>query len=146
MENSLYTPSEVLDNNINGEVTKANLPLGKMILLGLLAGAFIAIGGAASNVAVHDISNVGLARTLAGAIFPVGLMLVVLVGGELFTGNCLMLMAYFDKKISGLSFIRNLVIVYISNLVGALIIDALLFFSGQFNYITRCCDCKWYFM
>ena len=98
MENSLYTPSEVLDNNINGEVTKANLPLGKMILLGLLAGAFIAIGGAASNVAVHDISNVGLARTLAGAIFPVGLMLVVLVGGELFTGNCLMLMAYFEKK------------------------------------------------
>lgn len=47
MENSLYTPSEVLDNNINAEVTKANLPLGKMILLGLLAGAFIAIGGAA---------------------------------------------------------------------------------------------------
>ena len=134
MENSLYTPSEVLDNNINAEVTKANLPLGKMILLGLLAGAFIAIGGAASNVAVHNISNVGLARTLAGAIFPVGLMLVVLVGGELFTGNCLMLMAYFDKKISGSSILRNLIIVYISNLVGALIIDVLLFFSGQFNY------------
>jgi len=64
-----------------------------------MAGAFIAFGGAASNVAVHDISNVGLARTLAGVIFPVGLMLVVLVGGELFTGNCLMIMARMDKKI-----------------------------------------------
>ena len=62
MENSLYTPSEVLDNNINGEVTKANLPLGKMILLGLLAGAFIAIGGAASNVAVHDRSGKNTGR------------------------------------------------------------------------------------
>ena len=134
MENNFNTPAQVIDSSINGQVTKANLPLGKMILLGILAGAFIAIGGAASNVAVHNIPNVGLARTLAGAIFPVGLMLVVLVGGELFTGNCLMLMALMDKKISVSSMIRNLVVVYFSNLVGALIIDILLFYSGQFNY------------
>lgn len=134
MENNFNTPAQVVDSSINGQVTKANLPLGKMILLGMLAGAFIAIGGAASNVAVHNIPNVGLARTLAGAIFPVGLMLVVLVGGELFTGNCLLLMALMDKKISVSSMIRNLVVVYFSNLVGALIIDVLLFYSGQFNY------------
>lgn len=134
MENNFNTPAQVVDSSINGQVAKANLPLGKMILLGILAGAFIAIGGAASNVAVHNIPNVGLARTLAGAIFPVGLMLVVLVGGELFTGNCLMLMALMDKKISVSSMIRNLVVVYFSNLVGALIIDVLLFYSGQFNY------------
>lgn len=134
MERNFHTPAEVVDQSINGQVTKANLPLGKMILLGILAGAFIAIGGAASNVAVHDIPNIGLARTLAGAIFPVGLMLVVLVGGELFTGNCLMLMARLNKKITTLAMIRNLVVVYLSNLVGALIIDVLLFYSGQFNY------------
>lgn len=134
MEKSFHTPLEVVNNNIEGQVTKANLPLLRMILLGIMAGAFIALGGVASNVAVHNISNVGLARTLAGAIFPVGLMLVVLVGGELFTGNCLMIMAYMDKKIKVSQMVRNLVVVYISNLIGALIIDFLVFYSGQFNY------------
>lgn len=134
MESNFNTPTQVVDNCINGQINKANLPLVKMILLGIMAGAFIAFGGAASNVAVHDISNVGLARTLAGVIFPVGLMLVVLVGGELFTGNCLMIMARMDKKISTISMLRNMIVVYISNLVGALIIDVLVFFSGQFDY------------
>lgn len=134
MQNNFHTPAEIINNNINGEITKANLPIGKMILLGIMAGAFIAIGGAASNVAVHNITNVGIARTLAGTIFPVGLMLVVLVGGELFTGNCLMLMAFLDKKITAFSLLRNLITVYLSNLMGALIIDVLIFFSGQLDY------------
>ena len=132
--NFYYTPAKMFQNMIEAEVTKAKLPTRKMILLGILAGAFIAIGGAASNVAVHNISNVGLARTLAGAIFPVGLMLVVLVGGELFTGNCLMIMAYLDKKFPLSALLRNLVTVYFSNLIGALAVDVLLFFSGQLNY------------
>lgn len=134
MESLFNKPSEIIDANINGEITKANLPALKMTLLGILAGAFIAIGGMASNVAVHNISNVGIARTLAGAIFPVGLMLVVLVGGELFTGNCLMIMANIDKKIKVSQICRNLVIVYFANLVGALVIDVLVLFSGQLDF------------
>ncbi|MBQ1688847.1 MAG: formate/nitrite transporter family protein [Lachnospiraceae bacterium] len=133
-ENQFYTPAQVVDHSIQGQVTKANLPLGKMLLLGILAGAFIAIGGTASSVAAHNITNVGVARTVAGAIFPVGLMLVILVGGELFTGNCLLIMAALDKKITTLAVIRNLVLVYLSNFVGAFIIDLLVFYSGQFNY------------
>lgn len=136
MERNFLTPNEVVEQNMAGQITKANLPTGKMILLGILAGAFIAIGGAASNVAVHNISNVGLARTLAGAIFPVGLMLVLLVGGELFTGNCLMIMAYVKKQITGKLLLRNLVIVYFTNLIGAFIIDILIFFSGQLDYTS----------
>ncbi len=134
MESNFHSPLEIADNNIKSGIAKANLPLVKMILLGIMAGAFIALGGVASNVAVHNIENVGLARTLAGAIFPVGLMLVVFTGSELFTGNCLMLTALLDKKIKALQIIRNLVVVYFSNLVGALIIDLLVFYSGQFNY------------
>lgn len=134
MDKNFYTPLEVVNSSIDGQVTKANLPLAKMILLGMMAGAFIALGGVASNVAVHNIANVGLARTLAGAIFPVGLMLVVLVGGELFTGNCMLIMACMDKKIKVSQMIRNLTVVYLSNLIGALIIDILVFYSGQFNY------------
>ena len=74
------------------------MPLGKMILLGIMAGAFIALGGATSSTAAHAIDNVGLARFVAGIIFPVGLMIIVFVGGELFTGNCLIVMDVVGKK------------------------------------------------
>lgn len=134
MGNNFNAPEEVIRGNINAGVTKAERPLGQMIMMGIMAGAFIALGGACSNVAVHGIADVGLSRTLAGAIFPVGLMLIVLVGGELFTGNCLIAMAVLDRKTTPGKMVRNLVTVYCSNLVGALIIDFLIFFSGQLNY------------
>ena len=87
MEQHFNTPAEVIDNNMKAGEGKAHLPLGKMILLGIMAGAFIALGGATSSTAAHAIDNVGLARFVAGIIFPVGLMIIVFVGGELFTGN-----------------------------------------------------------
>lgn len=134
MDNNFNTPKEVISGNISGGKVKGNLPLGKMILLGIMAGAFIAIGGATSNTAVHDISNVGIARTLAASIFPVGLMMIVFCGGELFTGNCMMSMAVMDKKINFLQMLRNLVVVYMSNFVGAMIIDFLIVYSGNLDY------------
>lgn len=130
----LNTPKEIIEGNMNGAVTKANLKLTKMIALGIMAGMFIALGGATSNTAVHAINNVGLARTLAGVIFPVGLLMIVLVGGELFTGNCLMVMSAIDKRIKVSQLIRNLVVVFISNLTGSLIIDFLIFYSGNLDY------------
>ena len=130
----MNNPKEIIEANMNGAVNKANLPLARMIVLGLMAGMFIALGGAISNTAVHDIANVGLARTLAGVIFPVGLLMIILVGGELFTGNCLMIMATMNKRIKVSGLIRNLVIVYFSNLIGSLIIDVLIFYSGNLDY------------
>lgn len=130
----MNTPKEIIELNMNGAVGKANLKLSKMIALGIMAGMFIAIGGATSNTAVHGIADVGLARTLAGVIFPVGLLMIVLVGGELFTGNSLMIMAAMDKRIKVSLFIRNLVVVYLSNLVGSLIIDFLVCYSGNLDY------------
>ena len=134
MENNFNSPDQVILGNIKTGVVKAERSIPQMVLLGIMAGAFIALGGATSNVAVHGIKDVGLSRALAGAIFPVGLMLIVFVGGELFTGNCLISMAVLDKKTSIGKMIRNLVIVYFSNLLGALIIDFLIFFSGELNY------------
>lgn len=134
MENHFNSPQEVIQGNINAGVVKTERKLGQLILMGIMAGAFIALGGASSNVAVHGIADVGLSRTLAGVIFPVGLMLIVLVGGELFTGNCLISMAVLNKKTTIGKMLANLVIVYCSNLVGALIIDYLVFYSGQLNY------------
>ena len=134
MENHFNSPQEVIQGNINAGVVETERKLGQLILLGLMAGAFLSLGGASSNVAVHGIADVGLSRTLAGVIFPVGLMLIVLVGGELFTGNCLISMAVLNKKTTIGKMLANLVVVYCSNLVGALIIDYLIFYSGQLNY------------
>lgn len=100
MEQHFNTPSEVIDTNMKAGEGKAHLPLGKMILLGIMAGAFIALGGATSSTAAHAIDNVGLARFVAGIIFPVGLMIIVFVGGELFTGNCLIVMDVVGKKVT----------------------------------------------
>jgi len=130
----MNTPKEIIELNMNGAVGKANLKLSKMIALGIMAGMFIALGGAISNTAVHGIADVGLSRTLAGVIFPVGLIMIVLVGGELFTGNSLMIMAVMDKRIKASLLIRNLVVVFLSNLAGALIIDFLIFYSGNLDY------------
>lgn len=133
MANLFYTPAEMVGNYISAGEKKAKLPLGRMILLGILAGACIAIGGAASNVTVHGISNVGIARTLAGVVFPVGLIMVVITGAELFTGNNLMIMSRLSGKISTGALCRNLVVVYLSNLVGSLLIVGLVALSGQLD-------------
>lgn len=130
---SMNSPKEIIDNNMKNAVTKAHLSLSKMITLGMLAGMFIAAGGVTSNTATHGITDLGLAKTLSGCIFPIGLLMIVLVGGELFTGNCLMVMAALDKRIRKTLFIRNLVVVLLSNFAGSLIIDILVFFSGNLD-------------
>lgn len=136
IENHFNTPTEIIDANMKSGIAKVNLPLRRMILLGMLAGIFIALGGAASNVAIHTITDVGLARVLAGVIFPVGLMMIVFVGGELFTGNCLIAMDVYAGNVKIRTFIKNMCIIFFSNLLGALLIDVLIFFSGQLDYTS----------
>ena len=124
---------QIADININSEIKKSNLPILKMILLGIMAGAFIALGGTASNVASFGVENAGLQRVVAGCLFPVGLMMVVFSGSELFTGNCLMIMGALDKKVKSSKILINLFVVFFSNLIGALIVDFLIFYSGQLD-------------
>lgn len=124
---------QIADININSEIKKSNLPILKMILLGIMAGAFIALGGDASNVASFGVENAGLQRVVAGCLFPVGLMMVVFSGSELFTGNCLMIMGALDKRIKVSKVLINLFVVFFSNLLGALIVDFLIFYSGQLD-------------
>jgi len=134
MEHTYHTPAQVVEITIKAAEGKARLSIVKCILLGMIAGACIAFGAASSSAAIHNISNQGLAKTLAGCIFPVGLMMIVLVGGELFTGDCMMILGVADKKIAARSMIRTLVTVYFSNMAGAVIIAVLVYFSGLLDY------------
>lgn len=127
-------PQQIVSANIAAAKGKTELPLLRMILLGIFAGMFIACGASASSVAMHAISNVGLARLVGGAIFPVGLMMILLVGGELFTGDCLMIMGCMHKKFGPWNMVRVLTVVFCSNFLGAVLFAALVNASGQFTY------------
>lgn len=111
-------PSKVMELMVLNAKDKATMPVLKMIILGFMAGIFIGLGGCAANMASHSAADAGAAKLISGAIFPVGLMLIVICGGELFTGNCLMITGVIDKKIKPLGMLKNLVVVYLSNLLG----------------------------
>ena len=125
---------QIIDGNIKTEEKRVKMQLGKLILFGILAGMFIACGASASSVAMHNISNVGLARFVGGLIFPVGLMMIVLVGGELFTGDCLIILGLLDKKYNILQAVKVLVVVFVTNLVGSVMLAFFVYESGQWNY------------
>ena len=126
--NNFLSPSEIAEFTVNIGIKKANLSFLKQFLLGILAGAFIAFGAQAANIV-----SLNGSKFLAGLIFPTGLILVLIAGAELFTGNCLMVMSLFERKISLLSLLRSWFTVYIGNLAGGILIAFLISRSGLFN-------------
>ena len=137
-QNTNYlAPHKLLAANMNLSYGKTLTPIYKMILLGIFAGMFIACGASASSVAMHAIPNVGVARLVAGAVFPEGLMMIVFVGGELFTGDCLMIMGCLHKKYSVWAMLRVLAIVFVTNFVGSALFAAMVNASTQLNYSSN---------
>lgn len=127
-------PKQIVEENIQAGVKRVQMPWTRMLLLGYFAGMFIAGGAAASSVAMHAMGNLGAARLMAGFIFPIGLMMIIFIGGDLFTGDCLMIMGVLDGKFSVGSMIRVLSFVYVSNFLGAVTVAFLVFESGQLDY------------
>lgn len=131
---ALKNVGQVVEDYISGCAGKTSCPIPKLIVKAVLAGAMIALGASAGNVASHAISNVGLSRVASAVVFPVGLMMIVLLGGELFTGDCLMAMSIMTKKQKMLSVMRVLALVFIGNLIGASLVAFGAFYSRQFDY------------
>ncbi|MDD7202956.1 MAG: formate/nitrite transporter family protein [Coriobacteriales bacterium] len=130
-------PAQVTELMLAGMTGKSKLPVVKMFLLGILAGAFIAFGAEASSLAAHNVTQVGIQRLIMGCVFPVGLIMVVLLGTELFTGNCMMIAAVADKRVKFAMLLRNWVVVYLGNLVGAALIVLLVSATGQLGYSSN---------
>ncbi|MHC1723643.1 MAG: formate/nitrite transporter family protein [Aminipila sp.] len=130
-------PAEILDYTIETGVAKSGGRFFKLLFLSIMAGAFIAFAAEGSNMAAFNLfyqpTTYGLGKVLAGAIFGTGLMLVVLCGGELFTGNTLILAAVCEKRVKIATMLRNWVIVYIGNLIGSLLIAYMMYQSGLFS-------------
>ena len=131
------TPREIMIKQSDGSVAKAEGSIGKLFLLAMMAGAFIALGAQGSLMAsfnlTSDPSTFGIGKVVMGAVFPVGLMMVVICGAELFTGNCLMIIGTLDKKIRLSGLLRNWAIVYLGNLAGSLIIVLAIAYSGLWD-------------
>lgn len=136
-ENSALPPAEIAAAVVQTSVAKATLGPLRQFILGILAGVFIAFASEGSNMAAFNLlaspSTYGLGKALAGAIFGTGLMLVVLAGGELFTGNTLMLAGVLDKRIRLGQMLQNWLFVYVGNLAGSLLIAHMMVASGLFN-------------
>lgn len=132
MDKRFLTPKEIAQATIDAGVGKAKLSITQMILLGIFAGVFIGFGGQAAITIsqTYGAIDVGMSKFLFAAVFPVGLMLVVICGAELFTGNNLMIMGCVNGNYSTKDLLRNWVTVYIANFIGSVILAILVANSG----------------
>ena len=130
-------PPEMAAKAQNIGAHKAALGFYTMFALAVLAGAFIALGAAFSTTAIAGASGVlpyGVTRVLFGLVFCLGLILVVVGGAELFTGNNLIVMAWASGHVSTVGLLRNWGIVYLGNFVGALATAAIIFLGRQYTF------------
>lgn len=144
-------PAEIAKASIASGCTKCTITWQKLLVLGFLAGAYIAFGALLSEIVAGGLSNgtitaangdiwkialpSGLIKFAAGAVFPVGLMLVVIAGAELFTGNCLFApISLFNKEATFKGLAVNWILVYVANLIGSMFVAYFLAYKcGLFN-------------
>ncbi len=129
----INSPKEVTDGYIAGAIGKATMAAWRLLVLSFFAGMLVALGAVASSTAAQGLPDAGTARFVTGAIFPVGLMMVVLLGTELFTGNALMVSAVIARKITMVQLLRNWALVYVGNFCGAVALAWLMAAFGQLD-------------
>jgi formate transporter len=127
-----YAPKDVASRIDAVGVAKARLPLLSLTLLGVLAGAFIGLGSMLYTLVAAD-PSLGFAarRLVGGTVFSLGLVLVVVAGAELFTGNNLIAMAWASRRVSTAELLRNWLVVGVANAVGAAGLALLVAWSGH---------------
>ena len=131
------TPAEILAYTSDIGLAKTQRKIPALLILGFLAGAFIAFAAGGSNMAAYNLlsqdDTYGLGRIMAGVVFGAGLMLVAFVGAELFTGNSLIIVSVLDRKVAVRKMLLNWLLVFFSNLVGSLLVAWMMFHSGLFD-------------
>jgi formate transporter len=129
-------PAEMAVKVADTGVKKAGLDLIRMFLLAILAGAFIGMGAVFATTVTAGTSSLpyGIVRLLAGLTFTLGLILVVVSGSELFTGNSLIIIAYATHKIKLGGLLRNWAVVYLGNFVGSVLTAYLMFLTRQYTF------------
>ncbi|HDL60021.1 MAG TPA: formate/nitrite transporter family protein [candidate division WOR-3 bacterium] len=134
MQFECRTPAAIADTLTTDIcVKKTHFIFYKLFILGILAGVYIGFGAELATMVGHDVAKymgVGMAKLIMGAVFSVGLMLVVIAGAELFTGNNLIFLSVLDKRAPVWRLFYNWIVVYIANLIGSLLLVILMYWSG----------------
>ncbi len=129
-----YAPKEIAARVEAIGVTKARLPLLSMATLGILAGGFIGLGALYFTVVTSDRQlGFAMSRIAGGVAFSLGLLLVVVAGAELFTGNTLMVMAWVARRISTGELLKDFAVIYVANFIGAFGLVVLVVLSGHWR-------------
>lgn len=132
------SPDKILPRAIDVYTNKTKIKIRKLMILAFFAGAFVALAAEASTIAASSLLGASttfpIGKLVQGLVFTPGLIFVILAGGELFTGNNLMVIPLLDKKISLRSMIRSWILVYFGNFIGALFVAFLLSRSGQWFF------------
>ncbi len=131
---SYLSPAEIAAKYAGVGEGKAKRAPALLFVLGVLAGALIAFGCAATNTAVYGIGDTWTARTICGLLFPFGLGMVILSGAELFTGNSLILISLLDRRCTPAQMLKSWGVVYLANFLGSLLVAAGCAWFGQMNY------------
>ncbi|SHI80587.1 formate/nitrite transporter [Dethiosulfatibacter aminovorans DSM 17477] len=136
MDKMFLAPGEIANSWIGIGKKKANLPIMKMILLGIFAGVFVGFGAHADIIVMQTLGktvDVGFAKFMGAAMFPVGIILVVVAGAELFTGNCLIAVSVLTGEEKMKNMLKNWTFVYIGNFIGSIALAFLLAKSGLYG-------------
>ncbi len=129
--NEAHAPAALAERADGSAIAKTRLDCVQTLVLAVLAGAFIAFGAMLYVMVMTDNGlGFGPARLLGGVAFSLGLILVLVGGAELFTGNSLIVFAWADGRISGAQLLRNWSLVYLGNLVGATATAVMVHWSG----------------
>ena len=127
------SPKEIAQNYIATGVAKTKLPVSKMLILGILAGMFIALASAGQTFASASLTG-SMSRYISAFIFPVGLAMVLIAGSELFTGNNLIVISVLEKEAKLTGMLKNWFFVYIGNFIGSIIIALLVVYSDSGSF------------
>ena len=133
----MNSPAEIAKNYVTIGKNKVNTPIAKMFVLAILAGIYIAFAGAGASTASSTVESGSIAKLLSAVVFPGGLAMVLLAGSELFTGNCLIVIPFLQKEVSLGGMLKNWVVVWIGNFVGALIVDFICVYGHQLSLFSN---------
>lgn len=127
------SPEQIKEYTVEIGVKKSENKFRKCFLLSFMGGMFISLAAIGSLIASCTIDNYSLSSLIAGIVFAAGLIMVVVAGGDLFTGNVLMILAVCQKRITVLKMLKNLIVTLLGNLTGSLFIVFLVQGSGILN-------------
>ncbi len=125
----MLAPAKIAETYVETGAGKAKTPLPKLFALAILAGMFIAFAGASTTAASATVADPSTAKVVTALLFPAGLVMVVLAGSELFTGDCLMAVSAAAGRITPAQMLRTWCVVWLGNLAGSILVAAMVVYG-----------------